>query len=122
MASAHPEADETDNGLSCHFCDIPLASREALVAHCREVHGVAVPKKELKEHQDAKQQQLTTKSSGKVKAKATLPPAAARGKNGGTWSQCQICGKTFLTLANLVQHMHLHQTQKAFGCCFCGQR
>ena len=38
------------------------------------------------------------------------------------WSRCNICNKSFLTPANLKQHMLLHPGSKPFRCNFCGMR
>ena len=38
------------------------------------------------------------------------------------WSRCHICNKSFLTPANLKQHMLLHPGSKPFRCNFCGMR
>ena len=38
------------------------------------------------------------------------------------WSRCSICNKSFLTPANLKQHMLLHPGSKPFRCNFCGMR
>ena len=44
------------------------------------------------------------------------------GLSANGWSRCGICNKTFLTLANLKQHMLLHQGGKPFRCNFCAMR
>ncbi len=36
--------------------------------------------------------------------------------------RCQICGKQFLTPANLNQHMMFHRANKTFKCTVCGSR
>jgi len=56
-----------------------------------------------------------------VKIPLTQSPGSVTG-NSGNWSQCGICGKCFVTEANLKQHMLLHEGKKPFKCNFCGLR
>ena len=37
-------------------------------------------------------------------------------------NKCSICGKQFLTQANLAAHMHYHRGHKSFKCSVCGSR
>ena len=49
-------------------------------------------------------------------------PGSGISGNSSNWSQCGICGKCFVTEANLKQHMLLHEGKKPFKCNFCGLR
>ena len=47
---------------------------------------------------------------------------SSRNVSNNGWSRCTICNKSFLTPANLRQHMLLHPGSKPFRCNFCGMR
>ena len=122
-------------GFKCYVCQASFTTKSVLSVHLKDAHGEKLVTKKEQIRSLGVQRMVSSAGSSPVSQPAATGCAGPESKpsppknvftsvetSSSGWSRCQVCNKNFLTVANLKQHMLLHEGRKPFRCNTCGQR
>ncbi|XP_077432903.1 zinc finger protein 1035 [Vanacampus margaritifer] len=107
----HYNDDHPDHSFSCRFCNKTYAVKKSLQRHYRKWH-----KKEQNNYESSHElEPVVASESGEDESSGNSDSDSA------PYFPCHVCGKTFPTSENLVDHQKCHLGEKPHECAECGK-